>query len=79
MDLDLDLRIILSVQTKQVHCSNGPPILRLASQLSQVKNLDFEVINQNSMVFFVASMEAKIQLDTSYSFRVFWHHLKHKK
>ena len=38
---------------EQIHCSNGPPILRLT---------------QKSTIFFVASMEAKNQLDTSFSF-----------
>ena len=59
---------------KQVQYSNGPRVLRLTSHTSQkskVLQIDwprpFPGITQNS-IFFVALMEAKNQLHTSYSF-----------
>ena len=64
----------METQIKQVQCTNGPPVLRLTSQTSQklkIQQIDwsrvFSDITQNSMIFFVASMEAKNQFDTSYS------------
>ena len=49
----------------QVQCSDGAPVLRLTSQTSQnykILQTDwprvFCSISQNSMIFFVASMEA---------------------
>ena len=65
----------METQIKQVQCTNGPPVLRLTSQTSQkLKILQTDQkscksnITLNSMIFFVASMEAKNQFDTSYSF-----------
>ena len=64
---------VLILMSKQVQCSNGPPVLRLTSQTSQkykILQTDwprlFSGITQNS-IFFVASVEAKNELDTSYS------------
>ena len=60
------------IYNKQVQCSNGPQVLGLTSQTSQTDwPKVFCGITQNSMIFFVPSMEAKNQLDTSYSFQVF--------
>ena len=65
--------MILVQRSKQVQCSNGPPVLRLTSQTrKKILQTDwprvFSSITQNSMIFFVASIEVKNQLDTSYSF-----------
>ena len=66
------IKIILSVQTKQVKCSIMDPDIKIGkSYKSKVKNFDFGVITENNMVFFVVSMKAKNKLDTPYSFRVF--------
>ena len=63
------------IYVKKVQCSSGLPVLRLTSQASQkLKILQtdwprvFSGTTQNSMIFFVPSMEAKNQLDASYSF-----------
>ena len=60
---------------KQIQCSNGPSVLSSTIKPAKSKKSCkiigqeyFRFIIQNNMIFLLASMEAKNQLDTSYRF-----------
>ena len=66
------------LQQKQVQCRNGPLVLKLTSQTGQQSEIlqtdwprVFSSIIQNSMIFFVASVEAKINLIPHIVFKFF--------